>query len=212
MTVPSSRANWRPLTLSPGVLSLAAVALVLTGCTGFRAGPTGDPRVEGPPLIAEPRAEVGASEMAQSEARGVRLNVRGLDLAAQGRHAEALELYQSALTYVLSPNSSSTITRAAILNNMGVALVVLGRLAEAQPIMAEALQLRQQTLGQLSPLTLLSQANLSVVLLRMGRFKDSCDVGTAAWQGRLRVLGPAHPDTVAVARDLRAIPDCTPQP
>lgn len=140
--------------------------------------------------------------------RGVQLNNQGFALAQQGKHQEAIKLYEQALPDLIATDTTTQINRAATLNNLGVAYMHQQNLQDAYHALSAALILREQHLGKLDTFTLLSKHNLAVVLLSGHQNKLACQHMQQAYSGRLKVLGEQHENTQLSLKLFKQIPDC----
>jgi tetratricopeptide (TPR) repeat protein len=120
----------------------------------------------------------------------------------QGRHAEALPLYQKALALrqkVLGEEHPET---AISYNNVAVCLNDQGKHAEALHLHQKALALCQKVLGVQHPDTAQSYNGVAFCLNAQGKHAEALPLNQKALAIRLRALGEQHPDTAQSYNNL----------
>ena len=120
----------------------------------------------------------------------------------EGRHAEALAMFEQAFAAEEarpSPDPEELTTAQA---NIAVVLFDLGRFEEAASMMEQVLAARRERRGPDHPDTLSTQNNLATTLMNLGRLDESAAMLEQTVEGRRRALGAAHPRTLVSMNNL----------
>ena len=125
-------------------------------------------------------------------------------LAAAGRPADAIALYQHGLTErsrLLGWDHADALTARA---RLAAACLAADRQAEAVSLYESTLAGREQALGLDHPDTLASRAELAAAYRAAGRLGDAIDLFKRAVYDREAALGRGHSHTVAARAELAA--------
>lgn len=128
----------------------------------------------------------------------------GLDLARQGRWAEAGDVHRevaAAREQALGAGHPDTLTSRY---EVGFALSRAGRAAEALRVYEQVARGRERALGADHPDTLAARQEIASVLGRIGRHFEAHEAYTAVLAGRESSphLGPDHPETLRCRHNL----------
>lgn len=128
------------------------------------------------------------------------LNTEGTILFAQGRYAEALQVYQRAMPRAGSLEADDP----GMLSNLGACYWGLGDPERALAAYHKALERTQRRQGDVHPETAAIRMNLGLGLSDLGRFQEAEPELQRALAVREKLLGPDHPD---LAESLQALAD-----
>ena len=120
----------------------------------------------------------------------------------QGRHAEALKLYEETLALrraTLGPNHLDTLTN---MGDLAGAYQGLGRTEEALRLTEETFALQKANLGPDHNATLGTMGNLALAYLAVGRYDDALRLNEEALALRRSTLSPDHPHTLWILNNL----------
>jgi CHAT domain-containing protein len=128
----------------------------------------------------------------------------GSCLIYEGKHGEALTLYQHALAIRLKVLGELHPTTANSYNNVAYCLDLQGKHGEALTLHQRALVIRLKAFGELHPYVADSCTNVASCLLNQGKHSEALPLCRRALAIRLKVLGEHHPDTAQSYDNLAA--------
>lgn len=123
---------------------------------------------------------------------------------AQGRFAEAVELYRQALDWSKrAVGEADHPLNAAVLNNLGTGLREMGLYAEARPLLEEAVAMRERLDGKDSMGVVVTLRNLGHLYLEEGRIEEAGRLFRRTLEIRREGYGErSHPSVAKARRSL----------
>mmetsp|Transcript_1260 Transcript_1260/g.3219 ORF Transcript_1260/g.3219 Transcript_1260/m.3219 type:complete len:201 (+) Transcript_1260:250-852(+) len=143
-------------------------------------------------------------EAMESSLFGVAADLGRLALVyrAQGRPAEAVPLFVSAIAmyeHTLGPTHPQV---AKDLANLGNALCDLSRHAEAEPLYRRALEIDRAALGEQHPEVAMDLSNLGISKRAQGRLAEAASIFGQALGIMHEAVGPGDPEALIIAKNL----------
>jgi serine/threonine protein kinase/tetratricopeptide (TPR) repeat protein len=133
---------------------------------------------------------------------GMVLRRLGSTLSAQGRYAEALEVYRQAHTLFVKTLGAEHPRVGRTLMNIGTTLSALGQHAEALEPLRQGVDLVRRTLSPGHPLHAKALSELGAVLGRQGKTDEALEVLRRAVGAAEKGRGPEHPDVALPCNTL----------
>ncbi len=121
---------------------------------------------------------------------------------ATGEYAQAVPLYQRALTLEEAARGADHPLVATILNNLAGLYQRQGQYAQAEPLYRRALTLREKLFGAEHPQIAASLNNLANLYLAQGLFEQAETVFKRALAMAEKTRGPQHPDVASTLNGL----------
>lgn len=121
------------------------------------------------------------------------------------RHAEAVEIYKSAVTSLTALYGREHYEVASTLHNLGAAEFALGHVDEAQGHYEESIALMDKVRGAGHPDAALTQYNLAILHRDAGRKREAKALLESALATFRASVGDDHPNTRACLDDLAAL-------
>lgn len=137
--------------------------------------------------------------------QGVSAYESGDALSDQGRYAEALRSYQSALSIFESLLGPEHPHVAAALNNMSGAYKGLGDTENAIKVLKRALRIRQKVLGSSHPYTGSTLVNLATMYQETGNYEAALKFFEQASPIILSKVGKNHPNRALFSSNLASL-------
>jgi tetratricopeptide (TPR) repeat protein len=125
-------------------------------------------------------------------------------LTRSGRHAEAGELYRSAVQ-VTESHPEDARTLGISLSNLGGWTHATGRSSDAEPLVRRALEMHVAALGSDSEEAAVDRLNLARVLTELSRLEEAEACCRQALATFLRRHGPAFPETARCQASLALV-------
>jgi CHAT domain-containing protein/tetratricopeptide (TPR) repeat protein len=154
--------------------------------------------VEAQKLEAAVKARVGVNHPDYAAA----LSILGKVYHAQGKYAEAAELFQRSLAIREKSLGPSHLDVAASLSNLAIVYREQGKYFEAAELDKRALAIREKTLGPSHPDVAASLNSLGNVYGDQGKYAEAAELYQRALAIREMALGPNHPDVAASLNSL----------
>ena len=122
------------------------------------------------------------------------LNGHAVTMQAQGRVAEAEELFREALKIDRKTIGKTHPDYSTHLNNLASVVQAQERVAEAEELYREALEIGRKTIGQGHPNYASGLSNLALVVRAQGRYPEAETLSREALGIDRKTIGTAHPD------------------
>ena len=160
------------------------------------------------PVYRFPYIIYGEAILSHVKSEGKAINQLMNNLAmvykAQGRYAEAVELYQRALKFDLKSFGEDHPKVARTRNNLAKIYDAQGRYEEAIELYQLALQSSLKSFGEDHPNVATTRSNLALVYYAQGQYEEAIELYELSLQSDLNSLGEDHP-SVAITRNGMAM-------
>ncbi len=122
-----------------------------------------------------------------------------------GRYADALPLYQRALSISEKANGAEHPSTGTKLGNLASLYKAMGRYADALPLLQRALSISEKANGQDHPTTGIRLNNLASLYHTMGRYADALPLFQRYLSISEKANGEEHPDTGTALGNLASL-------
>jgi tetratricopeptide (TPR) repeat protein len=136
---------------------------------------------------------------------GVALNNLAMVFEAQGKYADAEELFKRALAIYEKARGASQPIVANTLNNLAAVYDEQGKYADAEGLYKRTLAIREKTLGKNHPDLADTLGNLAIVYMEQGKYADAEGLFKRALAIFEKVLGQGHPRVATTLNNLAAV-------
>lgn len=129
----------------------------------------------------------------------------GVARQAQGRVAEAEDLFRQAMAGFRAAGEGRGAGVAGVANSLGILLYQNGRGVEAIPLIEESLAIRLELEGENSEATFQSMSSLGLARIALSQPDEAEPLLVRVLDGRRTVLGETHPHTIEAVYNLAGL-------